>query len=210
MKKIPFYKGRRLINNLYEFLFNLFYKQSISFQMKGERKMREMIFRRILVCLLDFIVSAFYSTRKQAKEHSDKERFLLYSQHLVWIGELFSEPTIEIKSKELWSQALLLYGLTKETGKDLPHYTSKGVKDLLEEMTFNSLEEEVAQISEICSSAKLLKLYIHVASLKSNLPKNNQEWNTICDIVYYLDNSVCVDFGELNIIKIARIFAIKK
>ncbi len=131
-----------------------------------------------------------------------------YSIHPIWCATtLLTETTLPEDVRQKGTLTLLLHDVVEDTEAPLPSSLPPGVEALVDEMTFDSYEDEFERVwgrSEIC---RLLKLYDKV----SNLLDANWRTDKRDHYVAYtlrLCSEVEQRWGPLNITRIARAIAV--
>lgn len=93
----------------------------------------------------------------------------------------------------------------------MPVAVDARVKGLVEELTFQKNEDERALIWGRSREAKLLKLYDIVSNLLDNRTwRRAESWNAWVEHAVKLADYAEGEFGNLNIVKIARVIAERK
>ena len=86
----------------------------------------------------------------------------------------------------------------------MPDYADNKVRILVDELTFESLQQEMQEIWGRSDEAKLLKLYDKISNLLDGTWMDENRWNQYVEYTLKLMNFVVERFGELNIVKISR------
>lgn len=161
-----------------------------------------------LASLIDFVIRAHNrfprEPRKRVRKWDGRTPFAI---HPVWCAmTILAETSLPEDVRQNGALALLLHDVLEDTMAPLPSGLPPRVEVLVEEMTFESYEQEVENVwvrSEICH---LLKLYDKVSNLL------DANWRTdkrdqyvaytlrLCEIVEQR-------WGALNIVRIARAIA---
>jgi len=92
----------------------------------------------------------------------------------------------------------------------LPDDASDTVKQLVQDMTFQNFDDEVAHLWEKSDTVKLLKLYDKTSILLDAIWMENAKWNKHVEHARKLLDFVVNKYGELNIVKIARVICVPK
>ena len=117
---------------------------------------------------------------------------------------LLAEIALPDSIREPGYLALLWHDTLEDTTLSLPAETSIQVRTLVEEMTFDSFDDECERLWGRSSTTKLLKLYDKVANLLDNSGRKPDSWNKQARHAEKLTDWVEEYFGPLNIVKIAR------
>ncbi len=131
-----------------------------------------------------------------------------YGIHPAWCAmTLLHETTLPEEVRNIGYQALLYHDILEDTDAKLPEDFPNEASKLVEEMTFESSDIEMVEIWSKSKEAKLLKLYDKVSNLldgawMSAEKRAKYSWYTL-----RLADEVGKNFGQLNIVKIARVIA---
>jgi hypothetical protein len=134
-----------------------------------------------------------------------------YAIHPLWCAmTLLSETTLPESLRDVGYQALLWHDILEDTQAGLPSDSSDTVKQLVQEMTFESFSDEMQHIWERSDTARLLKLYDKVSNLLDGTWMQNEQWNQyVTYTLKLLENVENISrkyrYGSLNIVKIARV-----
>ncbi len=151
--------------------------------------------------LLEFVIEAH---KDQTRRFDNKT---LYSAHPIWCAyALLVEPTLPRKKKDDYFQALLCHDIYEDTDKKLPSYVSKRTRELVREMTFEGgMKEEMEGIWEKSPEVRLLKLYDKVSNLLDSTWMSKEKLEEYKEFTRKLLKDVERNYGELNIVKLARV-----
>jgi hypothetical protein len=128
-----------------------------------------------------------------------------YVIHPIWCAmTLLTETTLAEDIRYPGAIALLWHDTLEDTHLPLPENTPPDVRQLVQEMTFASLDEEFEQVWERSDTTKLLKLYDKVSQLLDGIWLKDSRWNQIVAHTQRLERFVVSTYGELNIVKITR------
>ncbi len=127
-----------------------------------------------------------------------------YAIHPTWCAmTILTETTLARDVRERGAAVLLLHDVKEDTTFNLPE-VPEDVSRLVDEMTFESSDEEMEKIWSRSDEAKLFKLYDKTSNLLDGVwmgpekrAKYEQYLLRLCETVQPL-------YGELNIIRIAR------
>ncbi len=128
-----------------------------------------------------------------------------YVIHPIWCAmTLLTETKLAQEIRYPGALALLWHDTLEDTHLPLPEDTLPVVRQLVEEMTFASLDEEFARLWERSDTTKLLKLYDKVSQFLDGIWLSDTRWNQLVAHTRKLETFVESTHGELNIIKLAR------
>ena len=128
-----------------------------------------------------------------------------YAIHPIWCAmTLLTETTLPENIRLDGYQALLWHDTLEDTNLPLPANTRQQVKTLVEEMTFDSFEQEMLDVWEKSNITKLLKLYDKVSNLLDGVWMNEQKLEQMKKYTRRLTEFVESAYGELNIVKFAK------
>lgn len=128
-----------------------------------------------------------------------------YVIHPIWCAmTLLTETTLPVEIRYPGALALLWHDTLEATQLPLPDHTEPTVRQLVEEMTFTSLDEEFERLWERSDTTKLLKLYDKVSQFFDGIWIKDERWNQLVQHTRRLESFVSEEFGELNIVKLSR------
>ncbi len=128
-----------------------------------------------------------------------------YAIHPTWCGmTILTETTLPEEVRVTGAQALLLHDVLEDTTAGLPAGTSPRVKEVVEKMTFASSDAEMEAIWSCEPEIRLLKLYDKVSNLLDGAWMSDDKRRLYVDYVRRLCDNVASQYGELNIVRIAR------
>jgi len=130
-----------------------------------------------------------------------------YSVHPIWCASMIrQEPSLPEDVRLRGGQALLYHDVPEDTTAELPDWLDDDVRTLVSELTFESSEDEWANVWDRGKEVRLLKLYDKVSNILDSVwmaPDRRLQHLThlrkLCDDVER-------NYGELNITKLARTF----
>lgn len=165
--------------------------------------------------IINSIIFTKHAHIDQPKTPDDKVRFhdrkTPYIVHPIWCAmTLLTETTLDEKIRLNGYQALLFHDVLEDTNATLPDKINSDVKELIKSMSFESFNEEMQKIWQCSNLVRLLKLYDKTSNLLDGSHMSDKKWNTYIDFVIQLTADVEANFGQLNIVKIAKIIAIYK
>ena len=128
-----------------------------------------------------------------------------YAIHPIWCAmTLLSETALPDETRYHGYLALLWHDTLEDTTMELPPECPPAVRRLVEEMTFDGLDDELVRLWERSDTAKLLKLYDKVSQFLDGIWLTDQRWNRLLGHTTRLQGFVENTYGELNIVRIAR------
>jgi hypothetical protein len=133
-----------------------------------------------------------------------------YAVHPIWCAmTVLTETDLEPALRHVGYQALAWHDILEDTTSGLPQDVDDKVKELVEQLTFGKDEDDRALIWARSSEAKLLKLYDVVSNLLDGRPwRAVPSWNALVKHALKLTEFVEGEFGNLNIVRIARAIAV--
>lgn len=129
-----------------------------------------------------------------------------YIIHPTWCAmTLLTETTLPEQLRFEGYQALLWHDVLEDTTiTELPDKTSKNVIRFVQHMTFSSFSEEIKNIWLKDKEIQLFKLYDKTSNLLDGTWMNENKWNQYVEFTLQLMENVQSEYGELNIVKIAK------
>jgi hypothetical protein len=128
-----------------------------------------------------------------------------YVIHPIWCAmTLLAEPGLSADIRYPGAIALLWHDTLEDTRLPLPEQTRPLVRDLVQEMTFASLDEEFARVWERSDMTKLLKLYDKVSQFLDGTWLSDRRWEQLVQHTRKLEQFVATTYGELNIVRLSR------
>jgi len=129
-----------------------------------------------------------------------------YIIHPTWCAmTILSETTLHETLRFDGYQALLFHDILEDTTvSQLPEGISDAVKYYVDEMTFSSFTEERETIWSKDKEIQLFKLYDKTSNLLDGTWMQKKKWNEYVDFTMQLAKNVQSNYGELNIVKIAK------
>ena len=156
---------------------------------------------------IQFMVNAHIHRPKTEK---DTVRFwdnkTPYIVHPTWCAmTILTETKLPEALRYDGYQALLFHDILEDTKvTHLPDVTSDAVAHYVNEMTFNSFTEERENIWSKDKEILLFKLYDKTSNLLDGTWMQEKKRNKYVDFTLKLMNEVQSEYGELNIVKIAK------
>lgn len=149
------------------------------------------------------------------KTPDDKIRFwdkhTPYIVHPTWCAmTILTETALSQEDRINGYKALLWHDVLEDTMLELPEHTPDAVAYLVRDMTFSSFKDEISEIWSRRKEVRLLKLYDKVSNLLDGTWMNDEKWNSYVDYTIRLTDDTQLNYGNLNIVKIARTVCIKK
>lgn len=134
-----------------------------------------------------------------------------YIVHPIWCAMTIMTETILGEALRLKGcQALMWHDVLEDTHAELPIDASDEVRQLIQDMSFASFAVERELIWLKSKEVRLLKLYDKTSNLLDASHFSKDKWNNYVEFTQLLMKDVENNFGQLNIIKIARAVAIHK
>ena len=131
-----------------------------------------------------------------------------YSVHPIWCATMILHETALAEEIRVdGSQALLFHDVLEDTLAELPNYLSDRVKKLVQDMTFESSDEEMLKVWDKPIEVKLFKLYDKVSNLMDASWMSPEKLRKYREYTNRLTQEVQTHYGELNIVKLAKILA---
>jgi (p)ppGpp synthase/HD superfamily hydrolase len=128
-----------------------------------------------------------------------------YVIHPIWCATtLLTETRLPEAIRFPGALALLWHDTLEDTRLPLPAEAEPAVRQLVEEMTFASLDEELERLWERSATAQLLKLYDKTSQFLDGTWLPDRRWNQLVAHTRRLEQSAVAAYGELNIVRIAR------
>ena len=129
-----------------------------------------------------------------------------YSVHPIWCATMILHETALAEDIRVdGSQALLFHDVLEDTLAELPNYLSDRVKKLVQDMTFESSDEEMLKVWDKPIEVKLFKLYDKVSNLMDASWMSPEKLRKYREYTNRLTQEVQTHYGELNIVKLAKI-----
>jgi len=131
-----------------------------------------------------------------------------YIIHPTWCAmTLLTETTLPEALRFDGYQVLLWHDILEDTTmSNLPDGTSNTVCHYVQEMTFTSFSEEVENIWSKNKEIQLFKLYDKTSNLLDGTWMNDKKRIQYVEFTLQLMDSVQAEYGDLNIVKIAKSF----
>jgi hypothetical protein len=134
-----------------------------------------------------------------------------YIVHPIWCAmTLLTETSLDEGIRFKGYQALMWHDTLEDTFAKLPDDMDPTVRSLILDMTFDNFQEEKLKIWQCSKTVRLLKLYDKASNLLDASHMSQEKWNVYVDFVTQLIADVEINFGSLNIVKIAKAIAIYK
>jgi hypothetical protein len=162
------------------------------------------------------IAHAISAHSEHGKSPNDAIRFhdrkTPYAVHPIWCATtLLAEPALDDNTRRVGYLALLWHDTLEDTNLPLPNSADRQVKDLVEQMTFASFDQETRDLWKRPPLVKLLKLYDKVSNLLDGTHMKDEKWNRYVDHTLRLMAEVVDVYGcDLNIVRIAGAIATRR
>ena len=155
---------------------------------------------------LDYVIRAHSDF---AKKPSSKTRMwdkkTPYYNHPIWCAAtILHETSLPENIRLNGSQALLYHDVIEDTTSPLPPWITPEVRDFIEGMTFSSSEDEWANLWTRDSKVRLLKVYDKTSNMLDGVWMTSERREQHLTHLRRLVDDVKANYGELNILKIAR------
>ena len=102
------------------------------------------------------------------------------------------------------------HDVLEDTRADLPIDTGREVRQLIQDMSFENFADEKTLIWARSKEIRLLKLYDKASNLLDASHYSIDKWNNYVEFTQSLIVDVENNYGQLNIIKIAKSIAVHK
>lgn len=142
---------------------------------------------------------------------ADKKRFRKwdkktpYGIHPIWCGlTLLTEQSIPEDLRAAGAEALMLHDILEDTSCPLPIHTTQQVRNMVNDLTYDSLEQEMHEIWSKTPFIRLLKLYDKTNNLMDAQKSSTVKHERYIHYTKQLLEDVLANFGKLNITKIAH------
>lgn len=134
-----------------------------------------------------------------------------YIVHPIWCAmTIMTETTLSESLRLNGCQALMWHDVLEDTHAKLPADTSHEVRQLIQDMSFANFADEKIQVWHRSKEIRLLKLYDKTSNLLDASHYPTGKWNNYVDFTRSLISDVENNYGELNIIQIAKSLARNK
>ena len=134
-----------------------------------------------------------------------------YVIHPIWCAmTLLTETQLPADLRYPGALALLWHDTLEDTQLPLPAHTAPLVRELVHEMTFASLDDEFVRLWQRSPTAKLLKLYDKTSQFLDGTWLADARWNQLVEHTRRLEAFAVAQYGELNIVRIARAVCLRR
>lgn len=131
-----------------------------------------------------------------------------YGIHPVWCAmTVLTETVLPEDVRVRVAQALLFHDFKEDTTAELPDRLADGVRELVDEMTFESSEVEMQQIWSRSNEAILAKVYDKTSNLLDGVWMTPDKRTKYVQYLYRLCAFAEQAYGTLNITIMARAIA---
>ena len=163
-------------------------------------------FKENFQSLVNYCISAHCRPVKPSKAVRKWDGKTPYSVHPIWCATMILHETALAEDIRVdGSQALLFHDVLEDTLAELPNYLSERVKNLVQDMTFESSDEEMLKVWDKPIEVKLFKLYDKVSNLMDASWMSPEKQRKYREYTNRLTQEVQTHYGELNIVKLAKI-----
>lgn len=139
------------------------------------------------------------------------DRATPYIVHPIWCAmTIMTETTLSEPLRLNGCQALMWHDVLEDTRADLPIDTGREVRQLIQNMSFENFADEKTLIWARSKEIRLLKLYDKTSNLLDASHYSIEKWNNYVEFTQSLIVDVENNYGQLNIIKIAKSIAVRK
>ena len=155
---------------------------------------------------LKYIITAHSELAKEPKKRVRYwDQKTPYYVHPIWCSStLLQETSLPDDIRLDGSSALLYHDVLEDTNAKLPYWLSDNVKGLISKLTFKSSEEAWKTMWKEDKVIRLLKLYDAVSNLMDSVWMKPKKRKKHIDNIEKLCKDVESNYGELNIVKIAK------
>lgn len=139
------------------------------------------------------------------------DRTTPYIVHPIWCAmTIMTETTLDEALRLKGCQALMWHDVLEDTHAELPIDMNDEVRQLIQDMSFASFAVERDLVWQKSKEVRLLKLYDKTSNLLDGSHFSKDKWNNYVEFTQLLIDDVEDNFGQLNILKIARAIAASK
>lgn len=139
------------------------------------------------------------------------DRSTPYIVHPIWCAMTIMTETMLDESVRLNGYlALMWHDVLEDTHAQLPGDVDHEVRELIQGMTFASFAVEKETVWRRPAIIRLLKLYDKTSNLLDGSHLSIDKWNAYVEFAQLLIDDAERNFGQLNIVKIAKAIALKK
>lgn len=155
--------------------------------------------------LLDFAYTAHQE--KSTRDPYRQDGKLPFVVHPLWCAlTLLEDNRVPFAERKIGYQALLLHDVLEDTSAGLPDFISPEVAQLVQEMTYQTWEEEQAAVLTKSPLLKLMKLIDKTATMYDEAmskggDKKKREWKTL---VEKLVVDVEAHYGHVRVVTLAK------
>lgn len=155
---------------------------------------------------LVYIINAHMKQSKEPENRFRKwDNKTPYYIHPIWCASMImQEPSLSEEVRLKGSQALLYHDVLEDTTAKLPEWLSDDVNGLVSELTFESSEDEWETLWNKDKRVRLLKLYDKVSNMMDSVWMKSERRQQHLIHLRRLYKDVEQNYGELNIMKIAK------
>jgi len=130
-----------------------------------------------------------------------------YSVHPIWCAmTLLHETSLPQDIREKGAIALLYHDILEDTKEFLPENTHAAVRQLVDDLTFENTADEMQKVWQKPPVIRLLKLYDKTSNLMDSHWMSAEKLQSYQMYTAKLIQDVEKNFGELNIVRLARSF----
>ncbi|XSG73908.1 hypothetical protein ACP8Y2_17150 [Herpetosiphon llansteffanensis] len=131
--------------------------------------------------------------------------------HPIWCAmTILAEPLLPETTRRVGSIVLLWHDLLEDTSADLLENTPQQVRQLVQEMTFDSFDHEMRELWQRSDLTKLFKLYDKTSQFFDAVWLRDARYAQLLNHTQQLTTFVQQTYGELNIVKLAQALAVPR
>ncbi len=155
--------------------------------------------------LLDFAYIAHQE--KSTRDPYRQDGKLPFIVHPIWCAlTLLEDNRVPFEERKVGYQALLLHDVLEDTSAGLPDFISPEVAKLVQEMTYQTWEEEQAAVLTKSPLLKLMKLIDKTATMydeamRKGGDEKKRQWKALME---KLVKDVEAHYGNIRVITIAK------
>ncbi len=123
---------------------------------------------------------------------------------------ILAEPLLPEATRRVGSIVLLWHDLLEDTTANVLDNTPEPVRQLVQEMTFDSFDHEMRDLWQRSDLTKLFKLYDKTSQFFDAVWLRDQRYAQLLKHTQQLTTFVQQTYGELNIVKLAQALAVPR
>ncbi len=155
---------------------------------------------------IEYIVKAHENyARKESKKYRKWDGETPYYVHPLWCAmTIASETRLDKRTRDEGYLALLYHDILEDTTAYISEECGKHIRQIVEDMTFKSSEEEMKKIWDKPKEIRLYKLYDKVNNLMDGCWMDLEKREKYKEYTRELCEDVEINYGQLNITIIAK------